>query len=57
MIAKFKQGLKEYARVLKLTKKPNMVEFKTIVKISALGMGVIGLVGFLITMANQLLIK
>lgn len=48
--------LKEYWRVLRLTKKPNMYEFKTVVKVSALGMAVIGLIGFFIHMAKQLLL-
>ncbi len=43
--------LRECHRVLKVTKKPNSEEFKTIVKVSAAGMLLIGLVGFLIQMA------
>jgi protein translocase SEC61 complex gamma subunit len=46
--------LKEYWRVLRLTKKPNMTEFKAVVKVSALGMAVIGLLGFAIHMIKQL---
>ncbi len=52
---KFKIFLKECVRVLKVTKKPTKEEFKTIVKVSALGMGVIGLIGFLVIMGKQLL--
>ena len=47
--------LMRYWRVLKLTKKPTMPEFKTIVKVSSLGMAVIGLIGFFIRMIKQLI--
>ena len=39
----------ECKRVLQVTKKPTMPEFKAIVKVTALGMLVIGLIGFTIT--------
>ena len=52
---KLKAYLKECWRVLKITKKPGNEEFKTIVKVSALGIAVIGLVGFMINMMKQLL--
>ena len=45
----------ECIRVLKVTKKPDRVEFTTIVKMSGLGMIVIGLVGFIITMLKILI--
>lgn len=45
----------ECARVLKITKKPTKEEFKTIVKVSGLGLVVIGALGFLITVGKQLL--
>ncbi len=44
--------VKECLRVLKVTKKPNAVEFKTIVKVSAAGMLLIGFIGFLVQMAK-----
>jgi protein transport protein SEC61 subunit gamma-like protein len=47
---KLRNYLNECKRVLKVTKKPDSFEFKTIVKVSALGMAIIGLVGFLIQM-------
>jgi protein translocase SEC61 complex gamma subunit len=37
-------------RVWKLLKKPSLLEFKTISKVSALGLGVIGLIGFVVSM-------
>jgi protein transport protein SEC61 subunit gamma and related proteins len=42
--------LRECRRVLTVTKKPTSEEFKAIVKVSALGMAVIGLIGFTIQM-------
>ncbi len=44
---------REYKRVLSITKKPSMDEFKAIVKVTGLGMVVIGLVGFAIFMIVQ----
>jgi protein transport protein SEC61 subunit gamma-like protein len=45
----------ECIRVLKITKKPTNVEFKTIVKVSALGIAIIGLVGFIVFMLKQVI--
>tara|TARA_Y100000031_G_C8118687_1_gene337137 strand:+ start:76 stop:243 length:168 start_codon:yes stop_codon:yes gene_type:complete len=47
----------ECIRVLKVTKKPNQDEFKTISKVAGLGMLAIGLLGFLIFMIDQILFK
>ena len=44
---------REYKRVLSITKKPSMEEFKAIVKVTGLGMAAIGLVGFVIFMIVQ----
>jgi len=52
---KFKTFLKECKRVLKITKKPNKEEFQTIVKICAIGMVIIGLLGFIITIGATLI--
>ena len=52
---KIKLKIKEYGRVLKITKKPTSAEFKAIVKASGIGIIVIGLVGFAIHMIVQLL--
>lgn len=35
-------------RVLKITKKPDKEEFKTLVKVSGLGIAVIGMIGFIL---------
>ena len=45
----------EAVRVMRVTKKPNMENFKMIVKVSALGMVVIGFIGFLISFVGTLL--
>ncbi|MBN2112470.1 protein translocase SEC61 complex subunit gamma [Candidatus Woesearchaeota archaeon] len=52
---RLKSYLKECWRVLRITKKPSAEEFKVIVKVSGIGMAVIGLIGFLINMMKQLL--
>ncbi|MBU2589770.1 MAG: protein translocase SEC61 complex subunit gamma [Nanoarchaeota archaeon] len=45
----------ESARVIKVTKKPNKETFKTIVKVSAMGMAVIGAIGFAISIVGTLI--
>ncbi|MAG50448.1 protein translocase SEC61 complex subunit gamma [archaeon] len=45
---RFKTFITECKRVFKVTKKPSMVEFKTIVKISGIGIAIIGFLGFMI---------
>jgi len=54
-LTRMKSFYKECIRVLKITKKPDKEEFKTIVKVSGLGMAVIGLIGFLIQLVKQIL--
>jgi len=48
--SKFKSFVIESKRVFKLTKKPSKEEFKIISKVSAVGIGLIGLIGFIINM-------
>ncbi len=48
--SKFKSFIIQCRRVFRVTKKPNKDEFKTIVKVSALGILIVGLLGFLIDM-------
>jgi len=50
-----KLKLKEYRRVLKITKKPSTEEYKSIVKVTGLGIAVIGIIGFSIYMIVQLI--
>jgi len=52
---KLKLKIREYGRVLKITKKPTSTEFKAIVKASGLGIIIIGMIGFTIHMIVQLL--
>lgn len=43
--------------VLRVTKKPTKDEFKTIVKVSGLGIIIIGLIGFIVQIIKQLFFK
>jgi len=51
---RLKSFINECLRVLRVTRKPDKIEFKTIVKVSGLGMVIIGLIGFMITMIKEL---
>ena len=42
-------------RVMRVTKKPTKEEFITIVKVSGLGILVIGLIGFILHFINQII--
>jgi protein transport protein SEC61 subunit gamma and related proteins len=48
VFTRFKSFLTQSKRVFKVTKKPSKEEFKVIMKISGLGIAVIGVLGFLI---------
>ena len=52
----FKNFIKECRRVLKITKKPSRDEFKAVVKVSGLGILLIGFIGFLIFIIKELII-
>ena len=52
---RFKRFLIECYRVVMITKKPTMDEFKTIAKAAGLGTIIIGLIGFALTMIKQLI--
>ncbi len=54
---KVKRWFLEYKRVLTVTKKPTKEEYITVVKISGLGILLIGLLGFLIQMLELFLFK
>ncbi|NQU98495.1 protein translocase SEC61 complex subunit gamma [Candidatus Woesearchaeota archaeon] len=54
-IEKIKNYISHCWRVLRITKRPDKIEYKTIVKASALGIAVIGLIGFLLQILNQML--
>ena len=51
---KLREFIRECARVLRVTKKPGPVEFKTVVKVSGLGMIIIGFIGFMIQIVYRL---
>ena len=51
---KIKSFIQECLRVLRVTKKPDSIEFKTIVKVSGLGILIIGLIGFVVQMIKLL---
>lgn len=57
MLKDFKRFVKECIRVLKVLKKPDREEFTTIVKVTGLGIVVIGLIGLVMSMINQMLIQ
>lgn len=54
-LVKLKSFILECRRVLKITRKPTKQEFKTIVKASALGMAIVGALGFVMHLLKQLL--
>lgn len=52
---KVKRFIKETIRVLRITKKPNKEEYKSIVKVTGLGICIIGAIGFIIFLLKQVL--
>jgi protein transport protein SEC61 subunit gamma and related proteins len=46
----------ECKRVMRITKRPNKEEYLTIVKVSGLGILIIGFIGFIFHILNQLII-
>ena len=57
IVYKIRRLILEYKRVITVTKKPTREEFITIVKVSGLGILVIGLLGFVIQMIEVLVFK
>lgn len=55
-IVQFKEFLRECRRVVMVTKKPTRDEFKTIVKVSGLGILAIGAIGFILSMIKEFLL-
>lgn len=49
-----REKLKEWNRVIKLSRKPKRSEFIMIAKITGLGMIVVGTIGFIIRMSLQI---
>ena len=54
-IPKIKNELHEYKRILTISKKPTNQEFLSIAKVCAIGMALIGLLGFIVQIINQLI--
>jgi len=54
---KLKDFIIECKRVMRITKKPDKEEFLTIVKVSGVGILIIGFIGFVLHMINQLIMK
>ncbi len=54
---KFRTFVDECIRVLKVTKKPDKNEYLNVAKISAIGLLIIGLLGFLLFSLKQLIIQ
>jgi protein transport protein SEC61 subunit gamma-like protein len=54
-VQKLRDFVTECKRVVRVTKKPSREEYKTIVKISGIGMGIIGLLGFLVHFIKELI--
>jgi protein transport protein SEC61 subunit gamma and related proteins len=52
-MSKIKSFFHECIRVFKVTKKPSMDEFKIIVKVSGIGMLLIGIIGFIVQVVWQ----
>ncbi|MEM2131315.1 MAG: protein translocase SEC61 complex subunit gamma [Candidatus Woesearchaeota archaeon] len=55
MLENLKSFIIECKRVLTITKKPNKEEFSTIVKVSGLGILLLGLIGFLLFVIKELI--
>ncbi|MBI2133516.1 protein translocase SEC61 complex subunit gamma [Candidatus Woesearchaeota archaeon] len=53
-LLRIKEFILESRRVLRITRKPDNEELRTIVKVSGIGILIIGLVGFLMQMVIQL---
>jgi len=50
-----KSFAKQCIRVWRLLKKPDKQEFTTIAKVSAIGLGLVGIIGFIISLAMTFL--
>lgn len=55
MLERVKSFFLECIRVFRVTRKPGMDEFKIIVKVSGIGILLIGVIGFIISMIWQML--
>jgi len=53
---RLKRFIKETVRVLRVTKKPNKQEYWATVKVTGIGIGIIGALGFIIFLIKELLL-
>ena len=53
---RLKRFIKETVRVLRVTKKPNKQEYWATVKVTGIGIGIIGALGFVIFLIKELLL-
>ncbi len=56
MEIKLKEKLENYKRVLIVAKRPSFEDLKDAIRISAIGIGLVGLIGFIIYLISVLLI-
>ncbi|MBI4438956.1 protein translocase SEC61 complex subunit gamma [Candidatus Woesearchaeota archaeon] len=57
LLLRLKEFTLESRRVLRITKKPTSDELRTIVKVSGIGIMLIGFIGFLMHLLNEILIQ
>ncbi|MBS3169908.1 protein translocase SEC61 complex subunit gamma [Candidatus Woesearchaeota archaeon] len=55
--SKIKRFLKETIRVLRITKKPGLTEYKGLLKVTGIGISIIGLIGFIIFLLKYAFVK
>ena len=55
-MTRFRTFVQECKRVLTVTKKPSSDEFKSLLKVTGLGLLLIGFIGFVIHMIKQMLL-
>jgi protein transport protein SEC61 subunit gamma-like protein len=48
-----KEKIQSYARILRVAKKPSGMEFRAILKVTGIGILLIGIIGFLIHMVSR----
>lgn len=54
LLTRLKSFILESKRVFRITKKPTMNEFKAVVKVSSIGIALIGIIGFIIQIVWRL---
>jgi protein translocase SEC61 complex gamma subunit len=54
---RFMNAMREYRRVIIVSKKPDMEELSKITKVAGIGIAIIGLIGFSIQIVFQLLVR